>query len=176
MRHLCAIIRVQKERRTKQCISTKSATPRPKRPHKLPLRTLPLSAAPSVGNPMSAAVCGKPTPKMRETPPSIKATVLTRWGRGARNFIIPHSSQFVKRKNRKKHTKGRSRICAILPVDFWIMVCYNTDTKLRERWTEWVNWCGLMKNTVWTARWRAELQCPTGHGWRVRNDPPILKK
>jgi hypothetical protein len=33
-----------------------------------------------------------------------------------------------------------------------------------------------MKNTVWTARWRAELQCPTGHGWRVRNDPPILKK
>jgi hypothetical protein len=33
-----------------------------------------------------------------------------------------------------------------------------------------------MRNTAWIASWRAELQCLIGHGWRVRNDPSLLKK
>jgi hypothetical protein len=52
---------------------------------------------------------------------------------GPQIFIIPHRQQFVKRKVAQKLNNYFSRICALLPVDFWCGLWYTIDVKGRGK-------------------------------------------
>lgn len=51
---------------------------------------------------------------------------------GPQIFIIPHRQQFVKRKVAQKLNNYFSRICALLPIDFWCSLWYTNGVKGRD--------------------------------------------
>ena len=52
---------------------------------------------------------------------------------GPQIFIIPHRQQFVKRKVAQKLNNYFSRICALLPIDFWYGLWYTIGVKGRGK-------------------------------------------